>query len=121
MKVNYPRKLVKPTLEVKAMCVEGTLGDRHKVFAWMLDNGYPKLVGNASNPEELYDPALGKHIRPDRGLWIDPHQGDFMIRTPRGDIRVEYGDWIIRGVAGEFYPCKPDIQSLGKPNLGGEK
>ena len=20
-----------------------------------------------------------------------------------------YGDWIIKGVAGEFYPCKPDI------------
>ena len=25
---------------------------------------------------------------------------------------AEEGDWIIRGVAGEFYPCKPDIFAL---------
>ncbi|MFD3517719.1 hypothetical protein [Streptomyces sp. NPDC058657] len=24
-------------------------------------------------------------------------------------VRFEYGDWIIRGVQGEFYPCKPDV------------
>jgi hypothetical protein len=24
-------------------------------------------------------------------------------------MRAEPGDWIIRGVQGEFYPCKPDI------------
>ena len=24
-------------------------------------------------------------------------------------VRFEYGDWIIRGVKGEFYPCKPDV------------
>ena len=26
-----------------------------------------------------------------------------------GTLYVERGDWIIRGVKGEFYPCKPDI------------
>jgi hypothetical protein len=24
-------------------------------------------------------------------------------------MRADLGDWIIRGVQGEFYPCKPDI------------
>ncbi|MFJ9979685.1 penta-EF hand family protein [Streptomyces cyaneofuscatus] len=24
-------------------------------------------------------------------------------------VSFEYGDWIIRGVQGEFYPCKPDV------------
>lgn len=24
-------------------------------------------------------------------------------------MRVDVGDWIIKGVKGEFYPCKPDI------------
>ena len=24
-------------------------------------------------------------------------------------MKAEADDWIIRGVAGEFYPCKPDI------------
>ena len=31
------------------------------------------------------------------------------IRTLEGEMRAEQGDWIIRGVQGEFYPCKPDI------------
>lgn len=31
------------------------------------------------------------------------------IYTLEGVMRCEPGDWIIRGVKGEFYPCKPDI------------
>jgi hypothetical protein len=31
------------------------------------------------------------------------------IDTPEGRLRVTPGDWIITGVAGEHYPCKPDI------------
>jgi len=31
------------------------------------------------------------------------------IHTLEGVMRAEVGDWIIRGVNGEFYPCKPDI------------
>ncbi len=31
------------------------------------------------------------------------------IRTLEGTMRADEGDWIIRGVQGEFYPCKPDI------------
>ena len=32
-----------------------------------------------------------------------------LIKTLEGTMRAEYGDWIIRGVQGEVYPCKPDI------------
>ena len=32
-----------------------------------------------------------------------------IIRTLEGDHLASPGDWIIRGVKGEFYPCKPDI------------
>jgi hypothetical protein len=31
------------------------------------------------------------------------------ISTLEGEITASVGDWIIRGVAGELYPCKPDI------------
>lgn len=34
------------------------------------------------------------------------------ITTLEGVMRAELGDWIIRGVKGEFYPCKPDIFEL---------
>lgn len=33
----------------------------------------------------------------------------YFIETLEGDMHVGDGDWIIRGIAGEFYPCKPDI------------
>ncbi len=31
------------------------------------------------------------------------------IRTLEGDHRANHGDWIIRGIKGELYPCKPEI------------
>lgn len=31
------------------------------------------------------------------------------IKTLEGAMRGDAGDWIIKGVAGELYPCKPDI------------
>lgn len=31
------------------------------------------------------------------------------IKTLEGDMKVSRGDFIIKGVNGEFYPCKPDI------------
>lgn len=34
---------------------------------------------------------------------------DMVIRTLEGDMTAKIGDWIIKGVQGEFYPCKPDI------------
>jgi len=36
-------------------------------------------------------------------------QGEPHVQTLEGQLRVSDGDWIIRGVKGEFYPCKPDI------------
>jgi hypothetical protein len=34
---------------------------------------------------------------------------EIVIPTLEGDMRASVGDWIIKGVKGEFYPCKPDI------------
>jgi hypothetical protein len=35
--------------------------------------------------------------------------GELEIVTLEGIHRVNWGDWIIRGVQGELYPCKPEI------------
>ena len=32
-----------------------------------------------------------------------------IINTLEGDMKASLGDYIIKGVSGEFYPCKPDI------------
>ncbi len=35
--------------------------------------------------------------------------GSITIHTLEGDLLASPGDYIIKGVKGEFYPCKPDI------------
>lgn len=35
--------------------------------------------------------------------------GAFQIHTLEGVMTASIGDWIIKGVSGEIYPCKPDI------------
>jgi hypothetical protein len=35
--------------------------------------------------------------------------GELVVATLEGAMRARTGDWIIQGVQGEFYPCKPDI------------
>jgi hypothetical protein len=33
----------------------------------------------------------------------------FLIPTLEGDMKASFGDYIIKGIKGEYYPCKPDI------------
>ncbi len=42
---------------------------------------------------------------------IDAYKTDIPmeIETLEGTMRAEPGDWIITGINGERYPCKPDI------------
>lgn len=35
--------------------------------------------------------------------------GELVVATLEGPLRASVNDWIIRGIKGEFYPCKPDI------------
>lgn len=43
-------------------------------------------------------------------LWPCRYRGQSMIiPTLEGDMEAQPGDWIIVGVQGEIYPCKPDI------------
>jgi hypothetical protein len=46
----------------------------------------------------------------DKGEVLFPHHPDRVeIVTLEGTMTAQLDDWIIRGVQGELYPCKPDI------------
>lgn len=45
-------------------------------------------------------------------FYVSSDVGGPKIKTLEGDHYVSDGDWIIKGVKGEFYPCKPDIFEL---------
>ena len=52
---------------------------------------------------------LHEHGQEVRVAQQDPGPAYALIPTLEGAMRADIGDWIIRGVQGEFYPCKPDI------------
>ena len=54
-----------------------------------------------TNVREVQAFASGDKIQYGDGLLV--------ISTLEGDARASPGDWIIRGIRGEYYPCKPDI------------
>ena len=58
---------------------------------------------------EKKEPSWGKYRK--RPVVIEAYQTDkeMEISTLEGTMKANVGDWIIKGVNGELYPCKPDI------------
>ena len=57
------------------------------------------------NLEKLHNFLVGE-----KATYTYSHMNNKLsILTLEGIIRASTNDWIIRGVNGEFYPCKPDI------------
>ncbi|MFJ2676383.1 hypothetical protein [Streptomyces sp. NPDC087525] len=77
----------KKPVEIEAVRYDGTNWDEIATF-----------MGRTGRVEETKLPGPG------RGM----HDGT-VIHTLEGDMTASVGDWIIRGVQGECYPCKPDI------------
>jgi hypothetical protein len=50
--------------------------------------------------------------RSDSMAWADRNGGQISIETLEGEMIASADDWIIKGVKGEFYPCKPHIFAL---------
>lgn len=44
-----------------------------------------------------------------KGGFAELRHGKVFIQTLEGTMAADVNDWIICGVKGEFYPCKPDI------------
>lgn len=78
-----PRRFRKKPVVVEAMCF-----DTSEVVRWLHEHDVEyALVFNDQN-----------------------NQIDFIeLPTLEGPVFARRGDWIIRGIKGEFYPCKPDI------------
>jgi hypothetical protein len=68
------------------------------------------FLNNATSYDLLHWVNTGQFERsgPDAAFarW---ENGALYVPTDEGEMRASPGDWIIRGVKGEFYPCKPDV------------
>lgn len=60
--------------------------------------------------EQFITPGHGNGNIPD-GVYFhtEGQKGRFFVNTLEGALSVSDGDWIITGIEGEKYPCKPDI------------
>lgn len=66
---------------------------------------------NKEQIEKFVGTTLREHTEShhyDNGLPVPPMRYLF-IETLEGEMTVSPGDYVIKGVNGEFYPCKPDI------------
>ena len=57
---------------------------------------------------EAFDIPGGKFVPNYYNLEV----GNLLIPTLEGDHMASAGDFIIRGIKGEYYPCKPDIFAM---------
>lgn len=80
---------------IEAMQYDGTPETATPIIEWVLDNG-----GTARYI--CSDPDRCNKYAGDCPHWIG-------VRTLEGEMRAILGDWVIRGVQGEFYRCKPDV------------
>jgi hypothetical protein len=66
---------------------------------------------NGNNFDDIKDFANSKvryHSYYDHNEYFES-KTTLTIKTLEGDMMASKGDFIIKGVKGEFYPCKPDI------------
>jgi hypothetical protein len=78
-----PKQYRKKPVVIEAMQLLDDLRQHTRVAGWIISNGGEALIPFA-------EPCL-------------------YIQTLEGRMRADIGDFIIKGVNGEFYPCKPDI------------
>lgn len=89
--MSTPRKFRKKPVTIEAMQWDGTDECAVWITAWVLNN---EGVASYQCADACDGTANTHHL---------------VIETLEGGMLANAGDWVIRGVAGEFYPCKPEI------------
>lgn len=92
------KKYRKKPIEIEAMQFPDDGPTQGEVAAWVVKNG-GKL--------NLYDGVVERDVKTSTdAIW---RWKNASIDTLEGGLNVSIGDYIIKGIKGEFYPCKPDI------------
>jgi len=72
------------------------------IDAWHVRDLFLAACGNWSGLPEAVRNAY------EMGGWVFTDEG-IHVPTLEGTMMARLDDWLVRGVQGEFYPCKPDI------------
>lgn len=97
--MNEPMRYRKKPVVVEAVRFTGTSRCGADIVRWAVENG----------ADAEFHPFLADHFKGDPKVYV-AHPDPYMrIVTLEGTMVASVGDYVIRGVKGEFYPCKPDI------------
>lgn len=77
------QKWRKKPVVIEAILFDGSITSMNEIVGWVGDNKGSALMS--------------------------PSEKSIFIGTLEGTHRADPGDYVIKGVKGEFYPCKPDI------------
>ena len=88
---TIPQRFTKRPITIEAIQWDGTPSGATPIIDWILNHDHS---AGYWAPGEWDHETNAAYIR---------------ITTLEGNMIASRGDWIIRGVQGEFYPCKPDI------------
>ncbi len=89
-----PQQYRKKPVVITAMRWDGTAESATPIINWVLANG---------------STARFSCSQPDSGPCRPGKPHSIAIDTLEGSMHASPGDYVIRGVQSEFYPCKPDI------------
>ncbi|MCA1220256.1 hypothetical protein [Streptomyces sp. 8L] len=93
--MTSPARYRKKPVEIEAEQWDGTAEGATRIIDWLLAHDATATY-TCSNPDRCSETDGDT-----------PHS--IAIQTLEGTMRADLNDWIIKGVQGEFYPCKPDI------------
>lgn len=96
-----PKRFRKRPVQIEAVLWDGTPAGAAPVIDWINTLSTRTATWREAQPftNILY---YGEEVQ---GV----HPEGIYIKTLEGELHVSPGDWVIRGVAGEFYPVKPAI------------
>lgn len=94
-------KYRKKPVVIEAAQLIGDNAELHSIYRWV-EQG---TLGSFE-PMAVIE---GREPCPESGVSIDPRDGRMMIATLEGFHHANLGDYIIKGLQGEFYPCKAAI------------
>ncbi|QDB74857.1 hypothetical protein KNU56_gp80 [Gordonia phage Arri] len=108
--MTAPKRYRKKPVEIEAMQWDGTAAGATPIINWVLagegtaryhapNSGDPECPNRAGHAVWRYCPTCS----------FADEAPAVSIDTLEGAMGASPGDFVIRGVQGEFYPCKPDI------------
>lgn len=83
---------------------------RDRLFEWVAA-GQGAIIAPDGTWHDAPRPGTRDILGPKRvkGVTVDPYTLRLYINTPEGIMEALPGDWIVRGVIGEFYPVMADV------------